>query len=124
MLSREMSEMEISKNMLVIALYVLTIFTATLLCLHLYITSFRLDEVLFECISALSNSGISVGFITAASPFALKWIFIVLMWLGRLEIVPVIIMVMGISKGVRDELFSEPPVQAVSSPNKIDDEPV
>jgi Trk-type K+ transport systems, membrane components len=124
MLSREMSEMEISKNMLVIALYVLTIFTATLLCLHLYITSFRLDEVLFECISALSNSGISVGLLTAASPFAIKWIFIVLMWLGRLEIVPVIIMVMGVSKGIRDELFSEPPVQAVASPNKIDDEPV
>ncbi|MFZ1128592.1 TrkH family potassium uptake protein [Methanoregula sp.] len=55
MLSREMSEMEISKNMLVIALYVFTVFIATILCLHLYITTFRLDEVLFECISALSN---------------------------------------------------------------------
>ena len=123
MLSREMSEMEISKNMLVIALYVFTIFTATILCLHLYITTFRLDEVLFECISALSNSGITVGFITAASPVAIKWIFIVLMWLGRLEIVPVIIMVMGIAKGVRDELFTEPPVQAVPSFLRKNDEP-
>jgi len=123
MLSREMSEMEISKNMLVIALYVFTIFTATLLCLHLYITSFRLDEVLFECISALSNSGLTVGFITAASPVTLKWIFIILMWLGRLEIVPVIIMVMGIAKGMRDELFAEPPVQVVSSTVRIDDDP-
>jgi trk system potassium uptake protein TrkH len=111
-LSREISEMEISKNMLVIALYVITIFVATILCLHLYITSFRLDEVLFECISALSNSGITVGFITATSPLAIKWIFIVLMWLGRLEVVPVIIMVLGIAKGVRDELFTEPHVQA------------
>ena len=123
MLSREMSEMEISKNMLVIALYVFTIFTATILCLHLYITTFRLDEVLFECISALSNSGITVGFITAASPVAIKWIFIVLMWLGRLEIVPVIIMVMGIAKGVRDELFTEPPVQAGPSFLRKNDEP-
>ena len=123
MLSREMSEMEISKNMLVIALYVFTIFTATILCLHLYITTFRLDEVLFECISALSNSGITVGFITAASPVAIKWLFIVLMWLGRLEIVPVIIMVMGIAKGVRDELFTEPPVQAGPSFLRKNDEP-
>ncbi len=123
MLSREMSEMEISKNMMVIALYVFTIFTATILCLHLYITTFRLDEVLFECISALSNSGITVGFITATSPVAIKWIFIVLMWLGRLEIVPVIIMVMGIAKGMRDELFTEPPVQAVSSYLRDDNEP-
>ncbi|WP_292427641.1 TrkH family potassium uptake protein [Methanoregula sp.] len=123
MLSREMSEMEISKNMLVIALYVFTIFTAAILCLHLYITTFRLDEVLFECISALSNSGITVGFITATSPVAIKWIFIVLMWLGRLEIVPVIIMVMGIAKGVRDELFTEPPVQALLSYVRDNDEP-
>ncbi|MFA5236913.1 MAG: TrkH family potassium uptake protein [Methanoregula sp.] len=123
MLSREMSEMEISKNMLVIALYVFTIFTATIFCLHLYITTFRLDEVLFECISALSNSGITVGFITAASPVAIKWIFIVLMWLGRLEIVPVIIMVMGIAKGMRDELFTEPPAQAVQTYVRDNDEP-
>jgi trk system potassium uptake protein TrkH len=123
MLSREISEMEISKNMLVIALYVFTIFTATILCLHLYITTFRLDEVLFECISALSNSGITVGFISATSPVAIKWIFIVLMWLGRLEIVPVIIMVMGIVKGVRDELFTEPPVQAAPSYVRDYDEP-
>lgn len=123
MLSREMSEMEISKNMLVIALYVFTIFTATIFCLHLYITMFRLDEVLFECISALSNSGITVGFITAASPLAIKWIFILLMWLGRLEVVPVIIMVMGIAKGVQNELFTEPPAQAVMSYRQDNDEP-
>ncbi|MDD1702015.1 MAG: TrkH family potassium uptake protein [Methanoregula sp.] len=111
MLSREMSEMEISKNMLVIALYVFTIFIATLLCLHLYITTFRLDEVVFEAVSALSNSGLTVGFISAASPATIKWIFIILMWLGRLEIIPVIILVMGVAKGVKDELSSEPPVQ-------------
>jgi trk system potassium uptake protein TrkH len=123
MLSREMSEMEISKNMLVIALYVITICAATILCLHLYITSFRLDEVLFECISALSNSGITVGFISATSPVAIKWIFIVLMWLGRLEIVPVIIMVMGIAKGLHDELVSEPPVQPVQQHTPAYEEP-
>ena len=123
MLSREMSEMEISKNMLVIALYVITVCTATILCLHLYITSFRLDEVLFECISALSNAGLSVGFITAASPVAIKWIFIVLMWLGRLEIVPVIIMVMGITKGIHDELASEPPQDAGDTHAPVYEEP-
>jgi trk system potassium uptake protein TrkH len=109
--------------MLVIALYVFTIFTSAILCLHLYITTFRLDEVLFECVSALSNSGITVGFITVASPFAIKWIFIILMWLGRLEVVPVIIMVMGLAKGVREELFTEPPVQEVPSYIRDSNEP-
>jgi trk system potassium uptake protein TrkH len=106
-LSKEISELEISKNMLVIALYVITIFVSTIVCLHLYITAFRLDEVVFEIVSALSNVGLSVGFISAASPLAIKWIFIFLMWLGRLEIVPVIILVLGIYKSVEAELNKE-----------------
>ena len=122
-LSREISEMEISKNMLVIALYVFTIFTAAILCLHLYITTFRLDEIIFECVSALSNSGITVGFVTAASPVMIKWIFIVLMWLGRLEVVPVIILVMGVAKGIEEELFTEPPNNVVSGTIRSDDGP-
>jgi trk system potassium uptake protein TrkH len=85
--------------MLVIVLYVLTIFLSTLLLMHLYITSFRLDEIVFEEVSALCNVGLGVGYITAASPFVVKWVFILLMWLGRLEIVPVIIMIMGLVKG-------------------------
>ena len=66
--SKEISELAISKNLLVIVVYVLTIFIATILTLHLYITSFRLEEVVFELVSALSNAGLSVGFISAASP--------------------------------------------------------
>jgi len=98
-LSKEISDLEISRNMLVIVVYVITIFTATILALHLYITSFRLEEVVFEIASALSNSGITTGYITAASPFAIKWIFIFLMWLGRLEVVTLLILVLGLMKG-------------------------
>jgi len=111
-LSKELSELEISKNMLIIMLYVITIFVSTIACLHLYITSFRLDEVVFEIVSALSNVGLGFGFISAASPLSIKWIFIVLMWLGRLEIVPVIILAMGIYKGVQTELAKEIPRQS------------
>jgi trk system potassium uptake protein TrkH len=98
-LSKEISDLEISKNMLVIVLYVITIFLSTLLLMHLYITSFRLDEVVFEQVSAISNVGLGVGYITALSPFGVKWVFILLMWLGRLEIVPVIILAMGLVRG-------------------------
>ena len=108
-LSKELSELEISKNMLIIMLYVITIFVSTITCLHLYITSFSLDEVAFEIVSALSNVGLGFGFISAASPLSIKWIFIILMWLGRLEIVPAIILVMGIYKGVQTELGKEVP---------------
>jgi len=98
-ISKEISELAISKNLLVIVMYALTIFIATIVTLHLYITSFRLEEVVFELVSALSNAGLSVGFISAASPISIKWIFILLMWLGRLEIVPVII-IMGVAREI------------------------
>lgn len=98
-LSKEISDLEISRNMLVIVVYVITIFSATFLALHLYITTFRLEDIVFDIASALSNSGISTGYISAASPFAIKWIFIFLMWLGRLEIVTLLILILGLVKG-------------------------
>jgi trk system potassium uptake protein TrkH len=109
MVSGEVSDLAISKNMLVIIIYVLTIFTATVLTLHLYITSFAMEQVVFELVSALSNAGLSVGFISAASPITIKWIFIALMWLGRLEIVPVLILGMGLIKGLEDDSRSQTP---------------
>jgi trk system potassium uptake protein TrkH len=102
-ISREVSDLAISKNMLVIVIYVLTIFIATVLTLHLYITSFRMEEVVFELVSALSNVGLTIGLISAASPFLIKWIFIILMWLGRLEITPIIILTMGLVKELEDD---------------------
>ena len=112
-LSKEISEMAISRNLLVIVVYVLTIFVATIVSLHLYITSFALDEVIFELVSALSNAGLTVGFISAASPFSIKWIFILLMWLGRLEIVPVIIIAMGLVKGIEEDITRQKPAPLV-----------
>ncbi len=108
-ISKELSELAISKNLLVIVVYVLTIFIATILTLHLYITSFRLEEVVFELVSALCNVGLSVGFISPASPVVIKWLFTILMWLGRLEIVPVVIIAMGAVKGIQEDLANNTP---------------
>jgi trk system potassium uptake protein TrkH len=112
-LSKEISELAISRNLLVIVVYVLTIFVATIVTLHIYITSFHLDEVVFELVSALSNAGLTVGLISAASPLSIKWIFIILMWLGRLEIVPVIILIMGIIKGIEEDITQQKPAPPV-----------
>jgi trk system potassium uptake protein TrkH len=106
-ISREVSDLAISKNMLVIVIYAFTIFVATVLCLHLYITSFHLEQVVFEIVSALSNVGLTVGFISAASPVTIKWIFIILMWLGRIEIVPVIILSLGLIREIEEDAQNE-----------------
>jgi trk system potassium uptake protein TrkH len=110
---RQVAELEISKNMVVIMLYVITIFLSTVIVSHLYITTFGLNEVVFEEVSAISNVGLGVGYITAASPLSIKWVFIILMWLGRLEIVPVIILVTGVFKGIQDDLTQQKPAPPV-----------
>jgi trk system potassium uptake protein TrkH len=101
-LSNRISDLAIAQNMLVIVVYVLTVFVATILIFHLYITSFRVEEVVFEIVSALSNSGLTTGFISEASPVTVKWVFIFLMWLGRLEIVPVVLILMGAVRAFQD----------------------
>jgi trk system potassium uptake protein TrkH len=106
-LSREDSDLAVSKNLLVIVIYVIAIFFATVATMHFYLTSFRMEEVIFEIVSALSNAGLTVGFISAASPVPIKWMFILLMWLGRLEIVPVLIIVMGIVKVIKDDVAAD-----------------
>ena len=67
---RHISDLEISKNMVVIMLYILTIFLSTIIVMHLYLTSFGINQIVFEEVSAISNVGLTVGFISAASPLS------------------------------------------------------
>ncbi len=93
------SEVELSKNMLIIVLYVLIIFVATVIGLHLAATDFKVHEVVFEEVSTMSNVGLGLGYLVPTSPLSTKWIFIFLMWIGRLEIIPVLILAMGLVRG-------------------------
>jgi trk system potassium uptake protein TrkH len=93
------SELELSKNLLIVVLYVLLIFVATVLLLHPGTTLFAPYQVIFELVSAASNVGLGVGYLTPFSPWTVKWVFILVMWIGRLEIIPVLILVMGALRG-------------------------
>ena len=96
---QQISEVELSKNMLIIVLYVLIIFVATIVSLHIAPTEFSIHHVVFDEVSAMSNVGLGVGYMTPESPQPIKWIFILLMWIGRLEIIPVLILLMGLVRG-------------------------
>ncbi len=92
-------EYGVSKSMLVAVLFVLMVAVATLLLLHLAPQDgFDSVDVIFEVVSAVSNVGISTGFVSPGMSPAAKWLFIIVMWAGRLEIVPVIALVGGASR--------------------------
>jgi trk system potassium uptake protein TrkH len=93
---KETAELEAAKNMLVIILSVLTIFVATIAILQFHLTSFSLTEVVFEAVSAFSTSGISTGYVSPDMPVISKWIFIGVMWIGRLEVIPVVMLFMAL----------------------------
>jgi trk system potassium uptake protein len=86
------AELEAAKNMLVIILSVITVFVATLSVLQYHLTSFSLTEVVFEIVSAFSTGGLSTGYVSPAMPVISKWIFIGVMWIGRLEVIPVVML--------------------------------
>lgn len=73
---------------------------------HIYYLSDKTDwhrirhsaDVIFEVVSAAANVGISTGFVNPGMSPAAKWLFIVVMWAGRLEIVPVIALVTGAAR--------------------------
>jgi trk system potassium uptake protein len=96
---RATAELETSKNMLVIILSVVIIFIATLVILQFHLTMYTITDILFEVVSAFSTCGINVGYVTPDMPIISKWTFILVMWLGRLEVIPVIMLFHAIFKG-------------------------
>ncbi len=57
-----------------------------------------LVDVLFESASALGTTGLSAGVVDASSSWASKLTLILMMWAGRLEIIPVIILMSWLPK--------------------------
>jgi trk system potassium uptake protein len=52
----------------------------------------NVSQVLFEVASSLSNVGLGSGLITPTSPIMVKLVFIADMWIGRLEIWPILLL--------------------------------
>jgi trk system potassium uptake protein len=93
------AELETAKNMLVILLSVIIIFVASLAVLQYHLTTFSLTEIVFQVVSAFSTCGINTGYVIPDMPVISKWIFIFVMWVGRLEVIPVIILFFVLIKG-------------------------
>ncbi len=85
--------------MLVIILSVVTIFIATLVVLQFHLTTYSMTDIVFEVVSAFSTCGINTGYVSPDMPIVSKWVFIGVMWVGRLEVIPVVMLLMALFKG-------------------------
>lgn len=95
----EIAEPELSKSMLVIILSVVTVFLATVIVLQEHILSMGLTDLIFDIVSAISSCGISSGYVNPTMPLLSKWVFIIVMWVGRLEVIPVFVLLAGLIRG-------------------------
>jgi trk system potassium uptake protein TrkH len=96
---RATAELEAAKNMLIIILSVVTVFIATLVVLQFHLTTYSFTDIVFEVVSAFSTCGASTGYVSPDMPVISKWIFIGVMWLGRLEVIPVVMLFIAIFRG-------------------------
>jgi trk system potassium uptake protein TrkH len=96
---RATAELETAKTLLVIILSVILIFVATLVVLQFQQASAPLNDILFDVTSAFSTCGITSGYVSQDMPLVSKWVFIIVMWLGRLEVIPVIVLFMALFRG-------------------------
>ena len=90
------AELETAKNMLVIILSVITVFVASLAVIQYHITTYSLTDIVFQVVSAFSTCGSNIGYVSPDMPVISKWIFIIVMWVGRLEVIPVVMLFLAL----------------------------
>ena len=89
------ANLEISKSTIVIVSSVLLIGVAILLHVHVQ-PDIAVLPVIFDSISAFGTCGISLGYFKADMPVIKIWVDIFLMWAGKLEMIPVIMLIMAL----------------------------
>lgn len=91
-LSAEPMRHEVSEAAVFSLFYLVILGVSTIAVAHLAGPGFTLADVIFECVSAQSTVGLSSGITDPGMPAAIELVFILQMWVGRLEIFPVIIL--------------------------------
>jgi len=56
-----------------------------------FLNGYSFVDSLFEVTSAFATAGLSVGIVSILMPLGLKWLLIILMVLGRIEVVPLLV---------------------------------
>ncbi|WP_435067094.1 potassium transporter TrkG [Haloplanus sp. C73] len=91
LLDRETMEREFSEAAIVSLLWLLLLVASSLLLVNVVGAEFTYADALFEVASAQGNVGLSTGITGPSMPAAAEAAFLVNMWVGRLEIIPVLV---------------------------------
>lgn len=95
----EEAENLISRSLLLIIFFILMMIAliVILLCDPYFAT--HIPETIFDVCSCVGNNGASAGMISAAMPDYSKILLFIVMWIARLEVIPVLILIWGLFRG-------------------------
>jgi trk system potassium uptake protein TrkH len=97
---RKLSESELSREFeeasIIAFLWVLFLAVGLAVLLLTIDPSFTLENAIFEVASAQGNVGLSAGITGPGMPTPAKVMFLFNMWIGRLEIIPVLVLLRGL----------------------------
>lgn len=99
-LSEDEANEEFAEAAFIGFLWVVTLFLAFLTFITL-LPTVPIEDVLFDVASTQANVGLSTGVVNAALPDGAKAALMGLMWAGRLEIMPVLLLIREILPGLR-----------------------
>ena len=99
-LSREEMEREFSEAAIVSLLWVGLLCASSLLLVNVAGPDFSYADALFEVASAQGNVGLSTGITGPEMPVVAEAMFLLNMWIGRLEIIPVLVFARGLLYGL------------------------
>ncbi|MFB6152397.1 MAG: potassium transporter TrkG [Haloarculaceae archaeon] len=99
-LTREAMEREFNEATVVSLLWLLLLAASSVLLVDLVGPSFSYADALFEVASAQGNVGLSTGITGPSMPAAAEAMFVVNMWVGRLEIIPVLVFARSLLYGL------------------------
>jgi trk system potassium uptake protein TrkH len=99
-LGREEMEREFSEAAIVSLLWLVLLATSSLVVVNLAGAEFTYADALFEVASAQGNVGLSTGITGPSMNPVLEGLFLLNMWVGRLEIIPVLVFARSILFGL------------------------
>ncbi|MDY6958849.1 MAG: potassium transporter TrkG, partial [Halobacteriota archaeon] len=100
LLAEEDANKLVNETTLITLLWILFLFVGVIALIHVVPSAYHLEDVIFEVCSAQGNVGLSTGITGESMSSFGKIILIFNMWIGRLEIIPVLMLFRSIVRGL------------------------
>jgi trk system potassium uptake protein TrkH len=99
--TEDIVDKELAEATLISVLWAAAVFVSVVILSHQVGSAYDLSQVIFTVCASLGNAGINCGIVDPGLNYLSKVVLILDMWIGRLEIIPVMLLVRFLFKGFK-----------------------